>query len=123
MSDLRELFISIAAEFGEVYLILDAWDECNEERRDVLLPFVVELPLARKGNVRFKTMVTGRSHCADMQHAFADAAALELAIIPDKEDMELAVKAKIEAVKERHKIPAQLGLDIVATVLEKADGM
>jgi uncharacterized protein (DUF2344 family) len=58
-----------------------------------------------------------------MQHAFADAAALELAIVPDKEDMQLAVKEKIEAAKERHKFSAKLELDIVATVVEKADGM
>jgi hypothetical protein len=120
MSDLRELFISIAADFSEVYLIFDALDECNEDERNVLLSFVMQLQLARKGDLRFKIMVTGRPH---MQRAFADAAALELPIIPDKEDMELAVKEKIEAAKKRHKIPVQLELDIVAKVLEKADGM
>jgi len=123
MSDLQEVFISIAAEFSEVFLIFDALDECGENERNLLLPFLMRLPLARKGNVGFKIMITGRPHRADMQRAFADAAALELAIIPDAEDMELAVKEKIDVAKKRHRIPAQLELDIVAKVLEKADGM
>jgi len=120
MSDLRELFISFAAEFREVYLIFDALDECNEDERKVLLPFMMRLPLDRKGEVRFKILITGRPH---MQHAFADEAPLQLAIVPVKEDMKLAIKEKIEAAKKRHKISTQLELDIVATVLEKADGM
>jgi len=123
MSDLQELFISIAAEFSEVFLIFDALDECNEDERNVLLPFVMRLPLARKGDVRFRIMVTGRPYCADMQRAFADAAALELAVIPDNGDIELAVKEKLEAAKKSQRIPAQLELDIVTKVLEKADGM
>jgi hypothetical protein len=120
MSDLRELFISIAAEFSEVYLVFDALDECSEDERNVLLPFVMRLPQARKGNVRFNILITGRPH---MQHAFTDEAALELAIVPDEEDMELAVKEKIEAAKKKRKISPQLEWDIVATVLGKADGM
>jgi hypothetical protein len=55
MNDLRELFISITAEFSEVYLIFDALDECNEDERKVLLPFMMRLPLVRKGDVRFKS--------------------------------------------------------------------
>jgi hypothetical protein len=83
----------------------------------------MRLSLARKGNVRYNIMITGRPDRADIQRAFADAAALELAIVPDKEDMELAVKEKIKFAKERHKISARLELDILATVLENADGM
>jgi len=120
MRDLQELFISLAAEFRDVYLIFDALDECNEDEREVLLPFMMRLPLDRKGEVRFKILITGRPH---MQHAFADEAPLQLAIVPVKEDMRLAIKEKIEAAKKKHKISAQLELDIVATVLEKAEGM
>ena len=120
MRDLRELFTSLAAEFREVYLIFDALDECNEDERGVLLPSIMRLSRDQKGDVRFKIFITGRPH---MQHAFADEAPLQLAIVPEKEDMKLAINEKIEAAKKKHKISAQLELDIVATVLGKADGM
>jgi len=120
MSDLRELFTSLAAEFREVYLIFDALDECNEDQRKVLLSFMMRLTLDRKGDVRFKILITGRPQ---MQLAFTDEAPLQLAIVPDKEDMKLAIKGKIEAAKKKNKISAQLELDIVATVLGKAYGM
>ena len=123
LSELRELILSIGAEFGEVHLIFDALDECNEDERKVLLPFMTQLPLARKGNLRFKIMVTGRPYYADMLCAFADAA--KLAIVPDEEDMKLAIREKIEAevAKKRHKISPQLKADIISTVLKKADRM
>jgi hypothetical protein len=124
-SDLQGMLLSIVAEFGDVYLLFDALDECDETtRKNVLLPLITQLPLSitQEGKKGCRIFVTARTHCADIQPALKPQT-LELEIIANAADMELVVRAKIAVVKQKGvRISAQLEQDIVSAILDKADG-
>jgi hypothetical protein len=122
--DLQYSFLSIGAQFDDIYLVFDALDECDEQtQRSVLLPFIMGLPLKRGGTKGFKLLVTARPYCADIESKL-EPHAQQLPIAADVGDIELAVRAKIVLAKQKRvAVSAQLEEEIVSAVLEKAAGM
>lgn len=118
ISDLEKIIISVAQHFGQVFLIIDAMDECDQtSQRSKILSFIEQASQSP-----FKLLATSRPHPADIQNSFKTA--LQVEISAQQGDIELVVRNKISAARTQGvRISPELADDIVMALLQKGDGM
>ncbi|KAF8245541.1 hypothetical protein K440DRAFT_587008, partial [Wilcoxina mikolae CBS 423.85] len=118
LADMQGIIITTAKGFKQIYIILDALDECDEDnQRDKIISFVEHI-----SQRPFKVIVTSRPHPRDIQHAFGTE--LQVEILATADDMEAVIRNKISQKAARgSRINPQLANDIVKVLLEQAEGM
>ena len=118
MSQLRSAFESSATSLSTVFVVLDALDEAGERVQDHIVREISELPFP---DVRL--FCTSRPF-PRFDELFHDSPKIE--IRATDEDIRAFVKAQIEERSRLHKLvkkDQKLQEDIVAKIIEKAEGM
>lgn len=124
-----EDFVAVAAKYGEVFIVVDALDECAEEQlhRNKMIRFLDEI---RKSLESVKIFITSRRE-PDIVSAFNNAGT-PMVLIEAKNtapDIERYVKDEVQQLRQgRHGIQLYvsseaLAEEIVRTLVDKADGM
>lgn len=101
--------LSLIGKFSNVYIVVDALDECNPKTRSRFIEKLLELP------TNLRLLCTSR-HLGDIQEAFADASHLE--IRASDADVTLYVEAQILQVPKLVKFCKKAG-DLQSTIVEK----
>jgi len=109
-----DLFITCAKEFSDVYVFLDAYDECVKSERKSLIQFLQQL--SQMGNVC--TFITTRTHTLDdLTSLLENNKTLKIKATP--EDVETYISEKLESEKLKKEIKTK----IVNSIRHAAAGM
>jgi hypothetical protein len=115
--EFSKLLQSLVARFSQVYIVVDALDECNQETRSKFIKKLQGLP------ANLHLLCTSR-HLGDIQEAFAEASHLE--IRASDADIAQYLEAQILQVPKLVKFCKKAGdlqSSIIEKLVEKADGM
>ena len=96
--ELRVAFLAITQQFGRIFFVLDALDECPLDQRKDLCEFILSVarinnPTSSQGIV--KLFVTSRRE-SDIEGAFQSIPTIEIEAAKVNSDIEVYVKAQIE---------------------------
>ena len=128
--DLKKIFLAIIQEFGCVFFVVDALDECTLHERKDLIEFLLSITgivstSASYGTV--KLFVTSRK-APDIEQAFQQnpVPTIEIEATKVNSDIELYVKAQIELRVQNGRLNIQnmsLKDEILSALTMKAGGM
>ena len=123
--ELRTVFLAIIQQFGRIFFVLDALDECTSEQRKGLCDFMLSLVDPTGTSQRIvKLFVTSRKE-SDIEQAFQQKSipTIEVETAKVNSDIEVYVKAQIELRRTlKHKNSA-LKNKILNALTTKAGGM
>lgn len=123
----QELFIELARTFNEVFIVIDALDECLRDERHQILKFICE---AGKSLPCAKIFVTSRRE-NDIVTAFKDnnIPTIEIKAKNVAEDIRLFVEVQVDLLrqgihgKKLFLNSSALADKVIATLTNKAEGM
>ena len=120
--ELRTVFLVIIRQFGRIFFVLDALDECTLDQRTTLCDFMLSLAKTT-GHGIVKLFVTSRRE-SDIELAFQNyTPTIEVEAAKVSSDIEVYVKAQIEL---RHSLKSKnpaLKNKIINALTTKAGGM
>ncbi|KAF2014092.1 hypothetical protein BU24DRAFT_484042, partial [Aaosphaeria arxii CBS 175.79] len=105
--------------FRQIFILIDALDECSDELRKLLLKHLKALD-----DPRWRFFLTGRSHLSDVIQKILPC--LQVIIAAHNNDVEKAVLARIhheEDLAELFEDNPSLEKKVVSKIIEKANGM
>jgi hypothetical protein len=120
-NQIREILVNIANDEEEVYLVLDALDECDSDKNRELVLDLLEFIFDRS-NIR--TLVTSRPHPSDIKMTFADFP--KTVIEASDSDIRAFLDNKIRTSRRRwiqREVDETLRQQIIETVTAKSQGM
>lgn len=123
LSELQASMETVVGSFTQVFLVIDAIDECSEADRKVLLPYIVKLFGECPG--RLKIFATSRPE-PDITRAFTSEMFNTIQIEAKKVDEDIKDYVKHELKHRIHEycdIDEDLMSDIELTLTTKAGGM
>lgn len=112
--------LRLSEKFTRVFLVFDALDECQENRRSVLLPLFKQL--ADNG---LNILLTSQPHPHDVRSFMIDTNARKIDILAKTEDIRRYIIEKIDGTP-RTKLLVQEGMckdRIITQLVECANGM
>ena len=98
--ELRDLFLAIMQQFGCVYFVVDALDECTPDEREGLCKFllsITEIASTSTSQETVKVFITSRKE-SDIERAFQQKGipTIEIEATKVDTDIEVYVRAQIE---------------------------
>lgn len=114
--ELLTRFVGCLSQFDCVYILLDAFDECDAEHQENILRLIRRLQSSSA--MRTKTMVTSRPHPRGFWNL--SRSAITITIIATDEDVRTYLHAKL--AKEQH-LPKMLKSEIMEHVSKNANGL
>lgn len=123
--ELRLVFLAVIQQFGRIFFVLDALDECALDQRKDLCEFILSLANTSQGIV--KPFVTSRKE-SDIERAFRQRSVptIEVEAAKVDRDIEVYVKAQIELRLQDHSLKLRniaLKDKLVGALTTKAGGM
>ncbi|KAF8460752.1 hypothetical protein BDZ91DRAFT_851400 [Kalaharituber pfeilii] len=120
-SQWRQLFLSLNQDFEQIYIVIDAFDECHEqEQRSTLLRFLRDLSCA--SSKCFNILVTSRPYSRDLNATFETATRIEVKAQHD-DIKALVLEAIRKAQASGTSINHDFASEVAATLCAKAEGM
>jgi hypothetical protein len=118
LDQLNALLRAVSKNFAQVFIIVDALDECAQEQRNILLPL-----FHRLGQDGFNMFLTSRPHPEDIQESFRNVK--KIIISARDQDIRLFINQKIEGNTRARRLVRQAGLQdrIVDDIVGFANGM
>lgn len=119
IEELYMVLLGITSKFSRVYFILDALDECDQDKqRKGLLPL-----FHRMGKDGIKVFVTSRPHPEDIQESFKDIAKIKL--LAKAEDIESYIRQKIDENPKAKRLVREGKCEdrIISELIDCAKGM
>lgn len=125
----QERFVALVEDLCQVYVVLDALDECPEQERGGILAFITNIVTAQIG-CHVKVFVTSR-HEMDIAKAFEDKQMPTIQILAENVagDIEIFARSQVEKLqagqhgKTLYITSVELKEKIVQTLAKKAEGM
>ena len=95
--ELKNAFLKIIQQFGHIFIVLDALDECSLDQRKDLCQFILSLASTSSDQGIVKLFVTSRKE-SDIEQAFRQESipTIEIEAAKVNSDIEVYVKAQIE---------------------------
>jgi hypothetical protein len=126
-TSLQDIFISLAIHFDQIFLIIDALDECPRDERHQIIGFLTKTV---KSIPRAKVFVTSRKE-PDIVEAFEreETPIIEIRAENVSEDISVYVRSEVKRLREgyngkRFYVRSDaLEEKIIRTLTEKAEGM
>ena len=123
--ELRQVFLAVIQQFGRIFFVLDALDECALDQRKDLCEFILSLANTSQGIV--KPFVTSRKE-SDIERAFRQRSVptIEVQAAKVDRDIEVYVKAQIELRLQDHSLKLRniaLKDKLVSALTTRAGGM
>ena len=113
IQDLELTLLHVSQDFNQIFIAIDALDECDEEmRRKLFLPFLAALQKAP----RIRLFITSRPHPEDIGKALG--AAPQVTVEASDADLRKYLQKKIEESGSAEILTRNLG-DISSTQLQK----
>ena len=131
--ELKNVFLAIIQQFGRIFLVLDALDECTLDQRKDLCDFILTIanptvttPTSTSQGI-VKLFVTSRKE-SDIEQAFQQKSipTIEVEATKVNSDIEVYVKAQIELRLQNHSLRLRniaLKNKILSVLTKKAGGM
>lgn len=119
LEELYSVLVSTMPEFGQVFFVFDALDECSQKKqRKGLLPL-----FQRMGKHGIHLFITSRDYPEDIQDSLRDAARVELSA--NEQDIKYFIEQKIEENSRAKRLVKQGKLKdiIISDLTECAKGM
>jgi hypothetical protein len=123
LAELQAQFLTIIDTFEEIFLVIDAMDECNKDYREQFLPYIVKLFQESSG--RLKIFVASRPE-KDIEHAFKSEKFETIRIEAKKVDEDIATCVRYELMHRHHYycvIDKGLREEIEGVLVSRAGGM
>lgn len=123
LAELQDLFQAVVGTFTEVYVVIDALDECEKQVRQELLPYVCSLFHQCPG--RLKMLVTSRQE-ADIERAFTSANFEMIKIEATRVSDDIAAYVRHVLANRIHEycdIDPALQQEIAAVLVSQSGGM
>lgn len=123
LAELQDQFKAIVGTFDEVFLVIDALDECKKEVRQQLLPYISGLFDQCPG--KLKTFVTSRLE-SDIERAFTSANFSMIKVEATKVEEDIAAYIRYELMHrndEECKIDLALREEITDVLVSQSGGM
>ena len=125
----QECFLSLSESFSEVFVVLDALDECPEQERPDILGFITGV-VTTPGPCRIKVFATSRREM-DITEAFVKNNVPTVQILAENvaADIETFARSRVEELqsgqpgKTLHITSVVLKETIIETLATKAEGM
>lgn len=116
---LTRTFLSVCSQEGPVFVVLDALDECDENKNRRSMLWLLQ----RLMSTAVRTFVTSRPHCPDINDMLTPCTQIE--IEASESDIRAFLHAEIDYERRISKkvFEAALVEDIVLTILQKSCGM
>lgn len=120
----EDTFIKIAESYGQIFIVLDALDECAGERREKVLKFIINLVSTLS---RVKIFVTSRREY-DIERAFLIGGISTIQIKAENvnEDIEKFVNSQVDLLMSKGKLKLrnpELKTLIINTLTQKSHRM
>ena len=123
--ELRIVFLAIMQQFGRIFFVLDALDECTLAQRKDLSEFIVNIANTTSNQGIVKLFVTSRKE-PDIERAFQQIPTIEVEAAKVDCDIKEYVKAQIELRLQNGSLVLQnmaLKNKILSVLTAKAGGM
>lgn len=123
LAELQDQFKVIVGTFDEVFLVIDALDECEKEVRQQLIPYICGLFDQCPG--KLKTFVTSRPE-SDIERAFTSANFSMIKVEATKVEEDIAAYVRYELVHRIHEycdIDLALREEITDVLVSQSGGM
>lgn len=123
LAELQDQFRAIVGTFDEVFLVIDALDECSKEVRQQLLPYICSLFDQCPG--KLKAFVTSRPEL-DIERAFTSAGFPMIKVEATKIEEDIAAYVRYELVHRIHEycdIDLALREEIIDILVSQSGGM
>lgn len=125
----QEYFLSLAESFSEVFVVIDALDECPKQKRQDILGFIAEV-VTTPAPCRIKFFSTSRRE-ADITEAFSRNHVPTVQILAENvaADIKTFARSKVEELqagkhgKMLYVTKDELKEKIIQTLAQKAEGM
>lgn len=126
VAELQDVFMKVSKRFGQVFLVLDALDECTNDQREGLLGFLHYIMSSGGGDQsNVKVLITSRQE-QDIRQALMSFPIVEIEARKVKADIKSYVMAKVDqylqngALRLRDK---SLKDKIITALVNRAGGM
>lgn len=119
LEELYGVLLAVSKSFTQVFLIIDALDECDpDDQRKDLLPL-----FHRIGKSGVNLFLTSRQHPEDVQESFQNIAKIELSA--KEEDIRIYVQQKIDGSSRARRLVRQGKIEdkIISELVNCANGM
>lgn len=126
-ASLQDIFVSLAAQFDQIFVVIDALDECPKDKRHQIIGFLTKVLRSIR---RAKVFITSRKE-SDIAEAFQreETPVIEILAENVSEDINVYVCSEVKRLREGYngkRLYVQsdaLEEKIIRTLTEKADGM
>ena len=118
LRDLEEAFLSTSADFRQVFVIIDALDECNDgNNRRTLLKFLAAL----QHHSSIRLLVTSRPHLQDMRSVLGTAC--QICIEAKDADLRAYLTEELKASGAHDIIDEEFRTEIVNKIIDRSQKM